>query len=133
MNVTVGQHYIAKVAGRLTVVRLDNVVVHEPYAQAFRSKGKRTSYHCTNLVTKRETSFHSARKFRREARPAEVTAKRVGASDRCGSCTNCLMLVEVRAILMADLRAATTDEEKSIIRGAWSVAKEETPCTGARN
>lgn len=66
-EIQAGKYYVAKVSRSLTVVRVDNI---RPSA----IRRSRISYDVTNIVTNRRTSFASAAKFRREARPAEIIA-----------------------------------------------------------
>lgn len=63
-EISVGGHYQAKVAGKLTTVRVDKI---EPQ----HTKG--FFYHVTNLNTARRTTFRSAAKFRHTVTSATVT------------------------------------------------------------
>jgi len=60
-----GSHYVAKVSGKLTTVRVDKIRVASSYGAAMTAV---TVYDVTNLSTKRKTTFRSAQKFRSEAR-----------------------------------------------------------------
>lgn len=57
-EIKVGGCYIAKVSGRLTTVRVDEITTHAGI------KRDEQRYHVTNLVTGRRTTFRSAAKFR---------------------------------------------------------------------
>jgi hypothetical protein len=57
-QIQVGKRYQAKVNGRLTVVRVDQIMI---------TFSGRPGYHVTNLATGRNTYFRSAAKFRAEA------------------------------------------------------------------
>jgi hypothetical protein len=60
-EIEIGKSYVAKVSGKLTVVRVNairEVVAHSQLTVTYR-------YDVTNLKTKRQTTFRSAAKFRR--------------------------------------------------------------------
>jgi hypothetical protein len=60
-QLTVGRTYLAKVSGRLTVVRLDEARVVRRYVT--RSSLEKTVFDVTNLRTGRKLTFKSARRF----------------------------------------------------------------------
>ena len=62
-EIKVGGTYIAKVAGKLTTVRVDRIIDQTAFGKAC------TTYAVTNLTTRRDTTFRSAAKFRNEVRP----------------------------------------------------------------
>jgi len=63
-EITVGAHYVAKVNGRLTTVRVDDIwSVGVPLGGG--SVRDTTRYNVTNLTTGRKTTFRSATKFRK--------------------------------------------------------------------
>lgn len=62
-EIKVGGHYIAKVSGNLTTVRVDAIEERTDW------KGRAdTVYRVTNLATGRHTTFRSAAKFRRQVK-----------------------------------------------------------------
>lgn len=65
-QIKVGGIYIAKVAGKLTTVRVDAIREVTEY-----NDREGTRYDVTNLATNRRTSFRSAMKFRREVQNAK--------------------------------------------------------------
>jgi len=70
-DLKVGSYYVAKVSGKLTVVRLDEM---RETCTAHGVRDYRIShyYDVTNLRTNRTLTFRSAQKFRREvAKPVE--------------------------------------------------------------
>ncbi len=56
-----GQVYIAKVGGKLTSVRVDNIEEVDP----FRLERWKTVYRVTNKATGRKLTFRSPQRFRR--------------------------------------------------------------------
>lgn len=72
-DVHAGGHYIAKVSGKLTVVRVDRIEEYNPSFSfnRLRSVRSQTRYHVTNELTGRKTVFRSAAKFRRVSSPEE--------------------------------------------------------------
>jgi len=61
-EIKVGGHYVAKVAGRLTTVRVDAIREVDGYTNpsAWASAPTKTLYDVTNLTTNRKTTFRSA-------------------------------------------------------------------------
>ena len=59
-EIVVGGLYRAKVSGKLTTVRVDDIREDE----GFGTRKASTRYDLTNLVTGRKTTFRSAAKFR---------------------------------------------------------------------
>src|SRR5688572_4524638 len=59
-----GGHYIARVSGKLTTVRVDAIRETQSY-RAHHPHTPTTMYDVTNLATGRKTTFRSAQKFRR--------------------------------------------------------------------
>lgn len=70
-EIVVGGKYIAKVAGKLTTVRVD--AIREVDGLGFYLSTVQTRYDVTNLTTNRKTTFRSAAKFRCEAKPKQPT------------------------------------------------------------
>ncbi len=69
-EIEVGGHYIAKVAGRLTTVRVNAIREDGLRISNGRSTFSATRYDVVNLSTGRKTTFRSAAKFRGPARKA---------------------------------------------------------------
>jgi DNA segregation ATPase FtsK/SpoIIIE-like protein len=68
-DIQIGKQYTAKVSGKLTTVRVDNIRVRRGF------KRDTTVYDVTNLATGRKTTFASAMKFRHEGRDVSVPRK----------------------------------------------------------
>jgi len=66
-EIEVGGTYLAKVSGRLTIVRVNRI---EPHYDFLTGRPK-TMYCVTNLRTGRRTTFHSPSKFRARAEKKE--------------------------------------------------------------
>lgn len=88
-EIVVGRRYVAKVGGKITTVRVNEIVEINPVSNASRLLGARrrqttTSYRCTNLSTGREVAFRSAAKFHREITnvPPETTPRRSGLESK---------------------------------------------------
>jgi hypothetical protein len=64
---TVGQHYIAKVAGNITIVKFDEI---------YESRLSGKQYLCTNLKSGRQVQFKSTAKFRRHVPDSLLGAMR---------------------------------------------------------
>ena len=58
-DLKIGGHYLAKVSGKLTTVRIDSIRENR--------WNRSITYAVTNLATGRQVSFHSCRKFRQSA------------------------------------------------------------------
>ena len=68
-EIQIGCCYLAKVSGRLTTVRVDDIVPPcPPHEVGYHG----TRYSVTNLATGRKLTFRSAAKFRRPINPVEV-------------------------------------------------------------
>lgn len=67
-QIVVGGHYLAKVSGRITTVRVDAIRETSSY-RANQPYTPVTRYDVTNLATGRRTTFRSAAKFRGPAKP----------------------------------------------------------------
>ncbi len=67
-EIKVGGHYVAKVSGMLTTVRVDSVREQEGYRSNVSNHRVKDStvYDVTNLTTGRKLTFRSAAKFRSE-------------------------------------------------------------------
>ena len=69
-EIKLGQHYLARVSGRLVTVRVDAVYDRERIVAGSGAYGRResirntTCYRVTNTATGRTLEFHSAAKFR---------------------------------------------------------------------
>jgi hypothetical protein len=61
-EITLGSVYVAKVSGRLTRVRVDNIVERLSYG-----KRSQTHYLCTNLATGRPVTVRSCQRLRAPA------------------------------------------------------------------
>ena len=61
-EIEIGGYYTAKVSGKLTTVRIDDIREHR-YPMSNSRNNKR--YDVTNMVTGRKITFRSAAKFRR--------------------------------------------------------------------
>ena len=61
-QIELGEEYVAKVSGRLCVVRVRGIVEHVPMFGT-----DRTVWHCTNLNTGRAIVIRSAQRFRRRS------------------------------------------------------------------
>ena len=70
-EIEIGGTYLAKVSGKLTTVRVDNIRETGGWSPMSAAQ---THYDVTNLTTKRHTVFRSAAKFRRVIKTAEQTA-----------------------------------------------------------
>lgn len=86
-EIVVGGIYVAKVSGKLTKVRVDEIreVDRQCMSGGLRSlEGKtETRYDVTNLTTGRQTTFRSAAKFRSEVKPvAETPAMNLKGAER---------------------------------------------------
>jgi AAA domain/UvrD-like helicase C-terminal domain len=72
-EIKVGGHYVAKVSGKITTVRVDNIRKVEGFTASplsgMRSRSDTTVYEVTNIRTGRRLSFHSAAKFRAPVKP----------------------------------------------------------------
>lgn len=81
-ELVVGQSYVAKVSGRLTTVRLDQVVRTPGRTTATYRRNASTHYHCVNEKTGRQVTLKSALKFRRVAvlQPASASSQTVQLS-----------------------------------------------------
>lgn len=66
-EIKVGGHYIAKVSGKLTTVKVEAIRKTNSY-RAHQPHTPVTRYDVTNLTTGRRTTFRSAAKFRRFAK-----------------------------------------------------------------
>ena len=60
----VGSHYTAKVSGKLTIVRVDEIESGKDRLAVHGAPAHQDEYHVTNLATGRKTTFRSAAKFR---------------------------------------------------------------------
>lgn len=73
-EIQVGQCYRAKVSGKLTTVRVDDIcegiTVNDKYVTGIEPS-RRQYYKVTNLTTGRKTTFRSAQKFQAIATPAQ--------------------------------------------------------------
>jgi len=71
-EIQIGGLYNAKVSGKLTVVRVDNITEHDPSfgVNSYRRSKTQTIYHVTNTSTGRKITFRSATKFRGLATPS---------------------------------------------------------------
>jgi hypothetical protein len=67
-EIKAGGTYVAKVANNLTTVRVDRIMNQTSFGKAC------TTYAVTNLVTRRETTFRSAAKFRSVVRLTRTNA-----------------------------------------------------------
>lgn len=74
-DIKVGGHYVAKVSGKLTTVRVDAICEYNPTWRpsstsygSYRTIKSSTHYDVTNLATSRKLTFRSAAKFRYEKR-----------------------------------------------------------------
>ena len=81
-EITIGGQYIAKVSGRLTTVRVNNIVESSHLLHCRQV----TLYFVTNLRTGRKTTFRSAAKFR--CRATIGNPKMVGVPDAVPGCTD---------------------------------------------
>ena len=85
-----GKVYIAKVSGKITLVRVDRIESNKQRSYTGILGNKRTirgttCYWVTNLTTGRETTFRSASKFREESRWSEYDPNKhvLSADGRC--------------------------------------------------
>ena len=69
-EIKVGGHYVAEVSGKLTTVRVDEVI--ESHYNQRIGRHFTGGYKVTNLATGRKTSFRSAAKFRQAIDPRKV-------------------------------------------------------------
>lgn len=63
-EIKVGGLYRAKVSGRLTTVRVDNIRVHDSFGGSLRRTKEQTTYDVTNLTTGRQGSPKDRFRFR---------------------------------------------------------------------
>lgn len=71
-EIKVGGHYVAKVSGKLTTVRVDAIRETSAANYSWRTNNG-FRYDVTNLKTGRKTTFKSAAKFRWVAKPGIAT------------------------------------------------------------
>jgi intein/homing endonuclease/ribosomal protein L37AE/L43A len=124
-QIKVGGLYIAKVASRLTTVRVDSIKEGTDW------RGKPTiTYHVTNLTTQRKTIFHSAMKFRmKSSTEVAAVASRPTNSGRVGQTSNTASAAKAPAST-PELRKHLEKQDELIAKSLGESMSEHGYCTG---